>query len=421
MIPALVIFFAAYALMLITPKLRHAVSAAAAALFLALGILPLGKALPAIDFNVIMMLAGTMGLVSLFIGAGIPQRLADKLMSKMPSVRWAVVLLALFSGFVSAFIDNVATLLSVAPIGIAVSKRLGISPTPVVIAIAVHANLQGAATLVGDTTSILLGGYAGMDFLDFFFFDGRLSIFWAVELGAVVTVPILMFVFRRDNQRIPDVSVAEVSDYFPAVLLSALVLLLIGASFIRDKPSVTNGLICVALCAIGMARAGVKSGGLAVIKKTAAEIDVSTLILLTGLFIVIAGIREAGVIDEISKAFLRVSGDNLFIIYTLLVFGSVLFSAFIDNIPYFAAMLPVVTLISDAMRVDPTILYFGLLIGATLGGNLTPIGASTNIAAAGMLRREGYEVTTPDYMRIGVPVTAAAVLTGYAFIWLVWS
>jgi Na+/H+ antiporter NhaD/arsenite permease-like protein len=148
---------------------------------------------------------------------------------------------------------------------------------------------------------------------------------------------------------------------------------------------------------IGVARESLRCGKFkATCTQTLKEIDWFTLLLLSGLFIVIAGITEAGVVDEISRLFVRISGGNLFAIYSLLVWASVVFSAFIDNIPYVATMLPVTAGIAKLMGVDPTLLYFGLLCGATLGGNLTPIGASANITALGILRKNGFEASTWD-------------------------
>ena len=132
-------------------------------------------------------------------------------------------------------------------------------------------------------------------------------------------------------------------------------------------------------------------------------------------------ITNAGVIDAISDLFLQLGGDSLFVMYTILVFASVLISAFIDNIPYVATMLPVVSAIATSMGVAPYVLYFGLLIGATLGGNLTPIGASANVAGIGILRKAGYTVRNKDFLRIGIPFTLVAVCTGYIAIWLIWS
>ena len=164
-----------------------------------------------------------------------------------------------------------------------------------------------------------------------------------------------------------------------------------------------------------------KSGGAGTVKKAFSEIDYQTLLLLAGLFIVIAGVTNAGIIDDISALFVRLGGNNLFLLYTIIGWGSVIISAFVDNIPYVATMLPVVSSIAQSLGIDPTVLYFGLLTGATLGGNLTPIGASANIAGIGILRREGYEVGGKDFFRIGVPFTLCAVTAGYLFCWLVWA
>ena len=190
MILALALFAVMYVLLLILSDKRWIVALATAAVFIILGILPLGNVAGAINWNVLMMLAGTMATVELFIQSNMPARMAEKLLQKVPNVQWAAVALSLFSGIISAFVDNVATVLMVAPVGLAVAKKLKTDPVPVIIAIAVSSNLQGAATLVGDTTSILLAGHIGMSFNDFFWFLGKPGIAWAVELGALLTVPV---------------------------------------------------------------------------------------------------------------------------------------------------------------------------------------------------------------------------------------
>lgn len=420
MVLALVIFALTYVLMIALPKYRPITAVVSAIVFIVLGIMPLKDVFYSVNWNVLMMLCGTMGTVSLFIESKMPNKMAEILLKKTPNVMWVAVVMSLFSGFVSAFIDNVATVLMIAPVGLAIAKKLDISPIPLIISIAVSSNLQGAATLVGDTTSILLGGYAGMDFNDFFFMDGKFSIFWAVQLGALATVPVIMFIFRKNRQKVEETGNTKVEDYFPTVLLVLNVLLLIAASFIKNKPEITNGLICMGLCFIGFIYSVIRNKNLSSVKNAVKDIDYQTLILLAGLFIVIESITKAGVIDEISKLFVKFGGDNLFVMYTLIVVGSVIFSAFIDNIPYVATMLPVVSGIASIMGCDPTVLYFGLLTGATLGGNLTPIGASANITAIGILRKNGYEIKTSDFMKIGVPFTLVAVLVGYLFCWFVW-
>ena len=418
---ALILFVVTYALLLTFPLKRWLIALASAFAFIALGILPFDQLFTSIDFNVLMMIGGTMGIVALFIESKMPVFLADMILDRTPNVKWAVVSLALFAGIVSAFVDNVATVLMIAPVALNIAIKLKINPVPIIIAIAVSSNLQGAATLVGDTTSILLGGYAGMDFLDFFIFQGKLSIFWAVQLGAVMSTFILLWIFRKEKHEVHLEEYQKVEDLFPTFLLLGMIALLIGASFIPNKWDITNGLICVTLLIIGLIRDYLARKDHTIIKSTLKEIDYQTLLLLASLFIIIAGITHVGIVDDISTVFVTLGNDNLFIIYTLLVWGSVLFSAFIDNIPYVATMLPVVSSIAISLGVDPTLLYFGLLSGATLGGNLSPIGASANITALGILRKNGFHPTTKQFMQIGVPFTLIAVISAYIFIWLIWA
>lgn len=423
MLLALILFFSTYALLLIFPKYRAYIALASAAVFVITGILPASKLFSAVDWNVLMMIAGTMGIVSLFIESKMPSLLADQIINRMPDVKWVTISLALFAGIISAFVDNVATVLMVAPVAMTIANKLKVSPVPIIIAIAISSNLQGAATLVGDTTAILLGSYAKLNFLDFFVYRGRAGMFWIVQVGAIISALILLFVFRKHNQKISSCEITKVEDYFPTILLVGTIVLLICASFIpaEYKPKTINGLICMGVMVIGIIREAIRSKSLKCFLNTFKEIDFFTLLLLAGLFIVIAGITEAGVVTEISKLFVKISSSNVFVMYSLLVWASVLFSAFIDNIPYIATMLPVTAGIASIMGIDPTMLYFGLLSGATLGGNLTPIGASANITALSILRKDGYEPSTKDFMKISVPFTLSAVVTGYLLVWFIWA
>ncbi len=417
---AIILFVLMYVLLIALPKRRAIVALSAAVIFVVLGILPFSKVPSAIDWNVLLMILGTLLLVDYFIESKMPNLVADRLLDIAPNVMWVTILMSLFSGIISAFIDNVATLLMVAPVGLAVCKKLKINPVPMIISIAVSSNLQGAATLVGDTTSIMLASYAGMDFTDFFWMKGRPGIFFAVELGALVNVPIMMILFRKDKEPVESTEKTIVNDYVPTIMMIAHVVFLVIASFIPEKPEITNGLICMACGVIGLvweyAKDKDKDRAVRVIK----NLDYDTLLLLTGLFAVIAGITEVGIIDDLAKVIASVGGTNIFLLFTIVVWGSMLISAFIDNIPYVATMLPVLQGVTLAMGVEPYLLYFGLLCGATLGGNITPVGASCNIAGVGMLRKEGYEVSFKDFARIGIPFTLAATFAAYIFLWAVW-
>lgn len=418
---ALSIFIVMYIFLLALPKYRSYTAVITAVLFIVLGILPVKNALTAINYNVIMMLTGTMLIVELFIESDMPSYMAENLLKIVPNVQWAVVLLSLFAGIISAFVDNVATVLMVAPVGIEVCKKIKTNPVPVIISIAVSSNLQGAATLVGDATSILLGSYADLSFNDFFWFNGKPGICFAVELGALLTIPVILFLFRHEKGKVNEEVTVKITDYTPTYFLIGMIISLIVASQFENKPELTNGFICCGLALILIVIEAIKQKNIKVIPNTIITLDIETLLLLCGLFVVIEGITEAGVIEKIVELFMNAGGDNVFVMYTLIVFVSVLVSAFIDNIPYVATMLPVVTGIAAMMGISPYLFDFGLLIGATLGGNITPVGASANIAGIGILRKNGYEVKNSDFFRIGIPFTLVAVLSGYLFLWFVWA
>lgn len=417
---AIITFIAMYVFMTMFLSKRIFIVWAVAILYLITGIVPLSSVIPAINWNVIMMIGGTMIVVDYFIDSKMPNRMADILLDKSKNVMWVTIYMSIFAGAVSAFIDNVATVLMIAPVGMAICKKLKINPVPMIISIAVSSNLQGAATLVGDTTSIMLGAYAHMDFTSFFWVEGRPGIFFSVELGVLATIPIMMFLFRKDTTPVQANERQRVNDYFPSVMLILVVVLLILASFIPNKPDTTNGMICLCLAGGCVVRDLIKNGRKNRVNVALASVDYETLLLLTGLFIVIDGITEVGLITDVADAIASFGGSNIFLLYTVIVWFSVFISAFIDNIPYVATMLPVVSGITEALGVEPYLLYFGLLTGATLGGNLTPIGASANITATGMLKKAGYEVTFKEFARIGVPFTLAAVTVGYLFTWAVW-
>ena len=444
----LIIFAITYIMIFSMEKIRPYVACGSALIFVILGSVGVFDsfsyspidALGEIDWNVLMMIAGIMGTVGLFIDSGMPKRLSEIIVEKVPDVKWMVVIMSLFAGIVSAFVDNVATVLMIAPVALAICKKLEISPVPVIICISISSNLQGAATLVGDTTSILLAKAAELDFMDFFFLNGTPGMFFVTEIGAILSTVIIYFMFRKQKDPVNIEGRTEVEDKVPTWLLGLTVLTLIAASFIpyKDaaapgqfyKPDISNGLICLTYFLIGIIRKTVKEKSAKDSLRCFKELDFYTLFLLAGLFIVIGAIKEAGIIDLLANGIFKLCGGSslskgsMLLAYTIIVWMSVLISAFIDNIPYVATMLPVVAVLtdnfmqSDAYPFSRYVLYFGLLVGATLGGNLTPVGASANITGIGILRKEGFEVENKTFMKYSVPFTLTAVTAGYILVWL---
>lgn len=423
MIPAIILFAATYVLMLTFSKYRPYIALTSGAIFILSGMLPVSDIIGSLDFNVLLMIGGTMGLVQMFIDSRMPERLADMIMNRVPNVQWAAVSLSLFAGVISAFVDNVATVLMIAPVAIEICKKLKTNPVPFIISIAVSSNLQGAATLVGDTTAIMLGSALDMSFLDFIWYQGKPGMFFMVELGAVLSACIVYFAFRKDKGAIPKTGkLTEVADLVPTILLVGAIVLLIIASFLPfEMPAETNGLICSALLVIGLIYSFATKKDLNAVVGPLKAIDFETLGLLVGLFLMIGGISHEGVIDALAQTLAKLGAGSPFLMYTIVVWASVLISAFIDNIPYVATMIPVIAGIAAEMGIDSTALYFGLLSGATLGGNCTPIGASANITCIGILRKEGHEVKNGDFFKIGIPFTLAAIVPAYILIWILFG
>jgi Na+/H+ antiporter NhaD/arsenite permease-like protein len=266
---------------------------------------------------------------------------------------------------------------------------------------------------------MLLGGFAKMNFMDFFFYRGRPSIFFAVELGALASFVVLYFIFGRHKEKTQLVAIEKVKSWAPTVILASLIFLLIVSSFFDTGFSYIGGVICMALGAISILWE--KFINKTPILDGIKSLDWETTFFLAGIFILVGSITLTGWIEEISGFLSGCVGQNIFLGYTLLVFISVFLSAFIDNVPFLAAMLPVAISMSAKLNINPSLFLFGLLIGATLGGNVTPIGASANIVACGLLKKEGLEVKFKDFVKIGLPFTLAAVSAAYLFIWFIWS
>lgn len=421
LILAAALFVITYIFMIKFVNHRPLVVGISALVFIILNIVPLNTVWGAIDFNVLLMIGGTMMLVSLFSESLMPTRLADLIINKVKDIRLIILFLSMFAGFVSAFIDNVATVLMIAPVAMSLAKKLNISPVKMIIAISISSNLQGAATLVGDTSSILLGSALNMTFFDFFIYNGHMGMFWIVQISALIASIIIYLQTKDMRGKVVAIEVTKVKDMMPTYLVILMIVLLIFASFIPQdqKIDILNGLICVCVAIFGVIYHLIRHKDSSIIKTVASEIDFNTLGLLAGLFIIISGIENAGVIDEIAKLFIKLA-DKPFLLYTALVWGSVLISAFVDNIPYVATMLPVLSVISTHVPFDMTVFYFGLLSGATLGGNITPIGASANIASLGILKEAGYTVENKDFMKMSVPFTLTAVLVGYILVWFIY-
>ncbi|MDD4179977.1 MAG: SLC13 family permease [Candidatus Margulisbacteria bacterium] len=411
---AIAVFALAYILFVIFPNRRMPVAVGSVLLLLLTMTLSPLQTFWAVNWNVMGIFFGMQLLANIFIESRVPAFIAEVIVDRAGTVAWATLLICILTGIISAFVDNVTTVLIVAPIALALARKIKINPTSMIIGIAISSNLQGTATLIGDPPSMLLGAFAKMRFVDFFFYHGRPSIFFAVELGAIASFVVLYFIYRHYKERVKLIPVETVTSWVPALTLGALILCLSFASPLN----IPAGLFCLAFAAFALVWKRVSTG--AKVFGQIKALDWDSIFFLAGIFILVGSLTLTGWIAVLAEALTGIVGNNLFFGYTLLVFFSVFVSAFIDNIPFLAAMLPVAISISARLGVPPQLFLFGLLIGASLGGNITPFGASANFIACGLLKKEGYPVKFMDFVKIGLPFTLAAVFAGYVFIWFVW-
>jgi len=371
-----------------------------------------------INFNVLGVFLGTMILSGLFIHSNVPTYLASRLVARSKNVGMAILFMCLLSGAISSFTENVATILIVAPVAFEVARKLKANPIPFLIGIAVSSNLQGSATMIGDSPSIILAASQKMNFMDFFWMKGRPGIAFAVEVGALASFTVLYFLFRRFTQGVGKIEEVKVKTWIPSILMGLMIFTLGGLSFVVNKPYYSIALTCLTFGIIGLAWHKIfAKEAFSFIK----NIDWHTFLFLIGVFVLIGALSHVGVISDIANFISNLTKGNILLTFTLIVWVSVLLSAFIDNIPYITAMIPVAVILARDMGARPELFLFGLLIGATLGGNITPIGASANIVSMGMLRERGYKVGFRDFLKIGLPFTLAAVSAAYVFLWLVWK
>ncbi|MEW5814352.1 MAG: SLC13 family permease [Spirochaetota bacterium] len=387
-------------------------------ILLLLGILNPKQALQAIDWNVILLYYGMLFVSEVFLFSKMPDYLATLFASRAKRMSAAMVIICAFTGFISIALENVAVVLLVAPIAMSISKKCDLNPIPLFIGMAVSSNLQGAATLIGDPPSMLLAGYAKLTFNDFFIFKGKPGVFFAIQIGALVSFIVLFLLFKKYNKKMPRLEKERYLSIVPALLVIVLITTLIVSSSIEHNFTYMTGLICSVFGLLSFIWYTVKNNNKN-LKEFLNKLDWQTGLFLIGVFILVKSLSVVGILDDIAALILVLSGQNVFIVFLLIVWISVFISAFIDNVPFLMAMLPVIQLISAKLGINPYPLFISLLIGASIGGNITPVGASANIVAMGILRKNGYSVRFFDFVKIGFPFTIATVTASSFFIWFV--
>jgi Na+/H+ antiporter NhaD/arsenite permease-like protein len=412
------IFLVTYAAIVGFKQYKSEILWGGVAVGLSLGLIHTPDLFHDINWNVMGIFAGTLILSEYFVLSQVPDAISTWLIRRTHTVGMAYLLVCLFASALSIFIENVATVLIVGPIMIGLSKKIGVSPVPGMIGIAISSNLQGTATLIGDPPSMILANYMHMNFNDFFFYQGKPGIFFAVQLGAIGSMLFLYLVYRRYKNPLTFEGVVKIRSYVPSIFLALMILALSLSVLVDPDFKWFGGASCMglALLCMGSSRFAKEKEHQWVLR----HYDKETTAFLAGIFVLVGMLEHQGVIQGIAGFLADNMGDNPLIAFSVVVWASVAFSAFIDNVPYLTAMIPVVQLLSSSLGVNVELLVFGLLIGASLGGNITPVGAAANIVAVGTLRKHDVQVSFADFARIGLPFTIVATLLGAAFIYVVW-
>lgn len=371
-----------------------------------------------INWNVMGIFAGTLLISEYFILSRVPDAVSYALVRRTHTVGTAYLVVCVIASVLSIFIENVAVVLIVAPIMLGIAKRIGVSPVPGMIGIAICSNLQGTATLIGDPPSMILGTYMRMNFADFFFYHGKPGIFFAVQVGAAGALLFLRWLFGRFRNAIAYAGEIQIRSMVPTACLVVMVIALSFGSLVDPEFLWFGGTVCMALAilCIPLSRFAHKPEHEWVLK----HYDWDTTFFLAGIFVIVGMLERAGVIEGLAAFLAGGIGADPLVAFCVVVGGSVALSAFIDNVPFVTAMIPAVQLLAEQLGIGTELLVFGLLIGASVGGNVTPIGASANIVAVALLKKQDIHVSFREFVKVGLPFTIIATILASAFIYLVW-
>jgi Na+/H+ antiporter NhaD/arsenite permease-like protein len=410
-----VIFLAAYALIATERFDRTLAALLGGLLVIVFGVIDQHEAFAAIDFNVIFLLAGMMVLAGALGKTGLFEWLAIRSvkLSRGEPLR-LLVILTIVTAVLAAFLDNVTTVVLIAPVTLSIAVKLRISPLPFLISQILASNIGGTATLIGDPPNILIGSASGLDFGAFL-----------VNLGPVVLLIFVAFLVTMRFMFGPSLGV-EHED-------KRAVLAMNEREAIRDRGLLIRGLIVVGFTMLGFllhSQLGLEPATVALLGATVLllvghldvdqalhEVEWSTLFFFVGLFMLVEGIVHVGIVGGVADALAAAVGDNNGVATIALLWFSALASAVVDNIPFTATAIPVVQRLAESgLPAEP--MWWALALGACLGGNLTIVGASANVVVANMAARAGHPIKFFDFLRYGVIVVAESLVISTVYLWV---
>lgn len=393
---------------IMTEKLHRSLAAITGAMIvLALHVMPFDAAMEHIDFNTLGVLLGMMLFVSVVKLSGVFEFLAIKCARLAKGDPWKIMLLfVLLTAVLSAFLDNVTTVLLIGPMTLTVCKLLDVNPIPFFMTEILASNIGGTATLIGDPPNIMIGSAAGYSFFDFILYDAPAV---AIILVAILGVFYALYGRKMNVDDEHKARIMELDEHAQiknrrllkqSVVMTALVVVGFMA----------HGTLGLESCIIALGAAGIImliSGES--IEEALSNVEWTTLSFFAGLFVIVGALAETGVIGMLANGLIDATGGNVFITMLVLLIGSAVISSFLDNIPFVATMIPIL-LAMESTGMDVTPLWWAVSLGACLGGNGTLIGASANVVLSDISKKHGYEITFAKFFKTGFPIMLLTIL-----------
>jgi Na+/H+ antiporter NhaD/arsenite permease-like protein len=414
---ALGVFSLAYALVIWRRFNIAYVTMISAAILILSGITnPAQAFLHDVNWDVLALYWGYSMLSLCFLQSRVPALIVNQTLSRVKQEKYALLLLCIMAMVLSSAMPNPVVVIMLAPVAIEMSERLRGSLFVYMIALSVSANIVTTVSMIADPPALILALSTGMQFLDFYWFQGNIGIGTLSVIGIAIAILTLMLQFRRlDNQvAIPSEKI-EVTWSAAVLLLSSVVALSVvpwNALGSWNHPGLVGlalGVICLTM--------GASQGRF---RQMVRQSDVTTLLFLVGIFIAIGTIERVGLLNDFSTWLGSLGLKSAFAYLTIFTWLSVILSAFVDNVPFTVLMIPVCSSVADALGVSPWPFYFGMLAGTGIGGNLTPVGATANVLACGILEKRGLKIEIRKYWRIALPFSLSAVMAVYILIAIVW-
>jgi Na+/H+ antiporter NhaD/arsenite permease-like protein len=418
----LIVMVLMYVLIVLFPEKKCFCSLGAALLMILIGAVSPGDAVKQVHWNVLMIFAGSHIIAELFIYSRTPAVIAGAIVSNSPNAGIAITVILIITGFLSALVENVAVLLVMTPVILSLCLKLKADPSYFIAGLAVIANLQGTATMVGDPPSMIFAEHKDYNFNDFFVYNGRPSIFFAVQIGVAAGMFFFYHFFAKKHRDRVSIKQEKIRSPVPGVLLFLMIAGLILISCIEEDLSLNSGFLVLGLGMAGLAWfKWIRRESNEEIRSLVKNLDWDTSFFLIGIFVVVGAASLVKLPEIFALILARLVGKHIFLGFLFIIGFSVLISGFVDNVPYIIAMLPVTANLAADLAIRPELYTFALLIGSCLGGNLTPFGTSANVVSLGILRKQGIKMNCGRWFRLGLPFTFLTTSAAAAFIWLIWK